>query len=120
MVNATQLAALASSLHDEPTSLERAWRYWRALGEYQGHDVRSGVYVVQAFHAAALASPNGAAALARAYIELFKSTGEGPRSCLVDSELHTALSRAMDSLRGDGRLEVQWILDRLSDDESPT
>jgi hypothetical protein len=53
MASDAELAALLAELEKQPADLDRAWRYWRALGDYEGCDIRSGNYVVQAFRAAA-------------------------------------------------------------------
>jgi hypothetical protein len=68
-----QLQVLKQSLKQDPTNLELANRYWKAVGLAQ-----SGRYVHDACRSAALASNVGAAAFARAYRELFSCSGEGP------------------------------------------
>jgi hypothetical protein len=110
MASDAELAALLSALDEQPADLDRAWRYWRALGEYEGCDIRSGSYVVRAFRAAALASPAGAAAFSCAYFQLRACSHEGPRRCYVDRELHSALLRSLGSLTGDDRNWVEWVL----------
>jgi hypothetical protein len=110
MVDDTELEALASSLSEQPASLDRAWRSWRALSGYRSCDIRSGEHVVRAFRAAALADAEGAAAFARAYAELHALSGEGPRLFFVDRDLQGALSRAVPSLSGEDRRQVEWVL----------
>src|SRR5262245_44990405 len=110
MIDETECAALESLLAAEPTNLAHAWRYWRHLGDHGGSDIRSGGCVVHAFRAAALASPEGAAAFAQAYHELFALSGEGPRRGHLDRQLRLALQRACRTLRDEDRRLVEWVL----------
>ena len=102
--------ALKAALAQAPADLDVARRYWRAMGHSNGTDVRSGGYVVHAFRAAALASAEGAAALAEAYQELFAVSSEKPRLAYVDRELRVALQRALKQLQGDDHKRVAWVL----------
>lgn len=110
MADDAELAALLSALEEQPADLDRAWRYWRALGNWQGCDIRSGGHVVRAFRTAALASAEGAAAFASAYSELHALSGEGPRLFFVNRELLSALTRALERLPGEDRHRVEWVL----------
>jgi hypothetical protein len=110
MINDVELNAIAASLDDAPACLERAWRYWEALG-----GSRSGGELVRAFRIAALASPEGAAAFAQAYVQLHAVSGEGPRPFFVDPELRCALACAIPSLSENDRRAVEWVLGCASD-----
>jgi hypothetical protein len=114
MADDAEIAALSRALAEQPADLDRAWRYWRALGDWRGCDVRSGGYVVLAFRAAALAGPAGAAAFAAAYAELHALSGEAPRRSFVDRELRSALARALRHLTGANRRRVEWVLGCVS------
>lgn len=110
MADDVELVALLSALEEQPTDLDRAWRYWRGLDNWQGCDIRSGAFVVRAFCAAALAGPRGAAALAAAYSELHALSGESPRLFFADRELRSALSRSLAGLTDQDRRRVEWVL----------
>ena len=104
------LAELKKVLDSDPTSIEAAHRYWAALGSFAGNDVRSGGYVIESYRGTALASREGAVALARAYQELFAKTGEVPQAALFDGELIGALRRRLAELSGEERGLVEWVL----------
>jgi hypothetical protein len=104
------LAELKKILDSDPTSIEAANRYWSALASFGGNDVRSGGYAIEAFRASALASEEGTVALARAYQELFRKTGEVPRAVLFDEELRQTLRRRLSELSGEERGLVEWVL----------
>ena len=106
----TKLATFKKALDANPTSIEAANRYWEALKSYGGQDVRSGGYLIEAYRGCALASHAGVVAFARAYEELFKTTGEGPRAELFDSELIRALQTQLRELANGDRATVQWVL----------
>ena len=97
-----------SALSADPTDLELASAYWNAVGSGQ-----SGRYVIEAFRAAALQSPEGAVALANAYRNLAHRTGEGPRRPF-DPQLTYAMRHALAVLSEDDREVVAWCLDAAS------
>ena len=103
-----QLQVLKQSLKQDPTNLELANRYWKAVGLAQ-----SGRYVHDAHRSAALASSVGAAAFARAYRELFSCSGEGPRVAHFDDLLIQALEAYLPQLYGQDRSNVEWVLRTL-------
>src|SRR5580698_4747595 len=100
-----QLQVLKQSLKQDPTNLELANRYWKAVGLAQ-----SGRYVRDAYRGAALASGVGAAASARAYRELFSCSGEGPRMAHFDDLLIRALEAYLPQLTGQDHSNVEWVL----------
>ena len=106
----TKLANFKNALDANPTSVEAANCYWDALKSFAGRDVRSGGYLIEAYRGCAVASHTGVVALARAYKELFETTGDGPRAELFDPELIRALQAQLrESANGD-RATVQWVL----------
>lgn len=104
------LAELKKVLDSDPANIEAASRYWAALGSFAGNDVRSGGYAIEAFRASALASKEGAVALARACQELFANTGEAPQAALFDAKLLEALQHRLKELSGEDRRLVEWVL----------
>jgi hypothetical protein len=103
-----ELQALRQNLKQDPTNLELANRYWKAVGSSQ-----SGGYVRDAYRGAALASSVGAAAFARAYRELFSCSGEGPRMVHFDEPLIQALEDYLPQLTGEDHSNVEWVLQTL-------
>jgi hypothetical protein len=97
-------AALELALAMQPTNTAHAWRLWKRL--YSG----SGALVRRLFRPAALTSPAGAAAFAKAYHELFAVSREKPRLAYVDRELRLALGRASRKLQGEDRRRIEWVL----------
>jgi hypothetical protein len=106
-----KLGKLEAALAADPTNLDLAWRYWKALGSWNGYDIRAGMYVFQAFRAAALKAPAGVLAFARAYRELFVLSGEPPQE--LGPELSQAAEAALDILPSDDCADVQWLLDSV-------
>jgi hypothetical protein len=104
------LASIRKSLGDDPTNIELANRYWTTLAE---GDYRSGRYVIEACREAALASSIGAAALSRAYRELFLVSGEGPRGGYFDGRLIEALRSYVPQMSEADRANVQWVLQSI-------
>ena len=102
------IESLKKALASDPTNIDAANRYWKALGVWQ-----SGGHVIEAFRAAAIASCKGVAALARAYRELFESSGEGPRPVFFDKELSRAMKASLEGLPENERATVRWILDSI-------
>ena len=66
--------------------------------------------MIEVFRDCALASTEGAIALARACQELFLKTGEPPRPALFDDELLEALRRRLAELSDQEREPVEWVL----------
>jgi hypothetical protein len=109
-----QVLELRYAMKGDPTNIEIATRYWRALATYDGkYDIRSGSHVVEAFRETALSSPEGVLALANAYKELFAISGEGPRPEYFDENLTNSLRRSLTELPEEQRSVVQWVLDSL-------
>jgi len=102
------LETLRRSLKQDPTNLELANRYWKAIGSAQ-----CGGYVHDAYRGAALASSVGAAAFGRAYRELFSCSGEGPRVAHFDEPLIQALEAYLPQLTGEDHSNVKWVLQTL-------
>jgi|SRR5215471_8433322 len=105
------LASIRHSLKDDPTNIDLANRYWQTLAE---GDYRSGRYVIEAYREAALVSSSGAAALARAYRELFLVSGEGPRPEYFDMRLIEILRIYTPQMPEADRVNVQWVLQLLA------
>jgi hypothetical protein len=105
-----KLGNLKKALDADPTNVEVANRYWEGLGSVGGQDVRSGRFVREAFRGCALDSREGVIAFARAYRELFESTGERPRAELFDKELLLALKTRLPELSKEDRAIMEWIL----------
>lgn len=103
-----ELQALRQSLKQDPTNLELANRYWKAICSSQ-----CGRYVHDAYRGAALASSVGAAAFARAYRDLFSCSGEGPRVAHFDEPLIQALEAYLPQLTGKDHSNVEWVLQTL-------
>jgi hypothetical protein len=103
-----ELQAHRQSLKQDPTNLELANRYWKAIDSSQ-----CGGYVHDAYRGAALASSVGAAAFAQAYRELFSSSGEGPRMVHFDEPLIQALEAYLPQLTGEDHSNVEWVLQTL-------
>jgi len=115
-----ELSALKKILFSEPSNLDAANRYWDALRSVGGHDVRSGGFVIEAYRACALASHEGVIALARAYRELYENSGESPRRELFDEELSQALQARLSALRNHDQDIVEWILQSVFRESSPS
>src|SRR5579859_4657144 len=110
-----QIRELRARFLATPTDVATAKRYWDALGNLNGHDVRSGRDVVDAFGHAALQSDGGAIALSSAYWELFNLSGEGPRKTYLNENLLSAIRRARHRTPGsDGDL-LQWLLESIEE-----
>lgn len=108
-----EIEALRENLKRDPTNLEMASRYWAALANSSGHDVRNGRDVIEIFGAAALSDIAGVKALARAYRELFRVSGESPRTEFFGKELIEAMKSALPHLSNQDRSTVRWILRSL-------
>ena|ERR1700688_2551339 len=105
------IETLRRALHVDPTNLDKADRYWKALATYPGGDVRRGSDIIGVYRAAALKSPQGVIALASAYRDLFAVSGEPP--AYFDEDLVHALQRYLPGLPEEDRSTVQWILETL-------
>ncbi len=105
-----KLANLKAALDSDPSNVEVANRYWVELASSGGYDVRSGGFVIEAFRGAALASPPGTVAFARAYRELFEKCGEKPCPELFDEDLLQALKTRLPDLSNTDQAIVQWVL----------
>jgi hypothetical protein len=110
MVANREIDTLRESLRRDPTNLGVASRYWNALGNVQGHDVRSGRDVVDVFGAAALSSIAGTKALTLAFRQLFEKSGESPRPVFFDQKLVRALKLAVSESSGQDASNLRWIL----------
>lgn len=108
-----EIDALRENLKRDPTNLETASRYWVALANSNGHDVRSGRDVVETFGAAALSDTAGVKALARAYRELFEKSGESPRAEFLGEQMIETLKSALPRLSDQDSSTVRWILRSL-------
>lgn len=102
------LETLRQALISNPTNLDDANRYWKAVRYSQ-----SGGHVIEAFRSAALASQAGVVAFARAYRELFQNSGEGPRAIFFDKELVRALEDSLLTLSESDCRTVQWVLESI-------
>lgn len=109
-----ELDILLQAVQSDPTNLVKATRYWEALRHYEGSDVRSGRQVMKAFRIAALNSRDGAVALSRAYQELVRLSGEGPRPVYFDSELIEAMRKWVHGASDEERSAIVWVLDHLN------
>jgi hypothetical protein len=107
------LQKLKTILISEPANLDTAHAYWGALGILGGHDVRSGGFVIEAYRDCALASAEGAVALAWAYRQLYTSSGERPRVELFDQTLTQALRSRLSELSNLDRAVVKWVLESI-------
>jgi hypothetical protein len=112
MDESKRLQEIERSLASDPTNLDLAWEYWNALGSCNGCDIRSGMYVFEAFRPAAMQSIAGVLAFAQAYLELFDLSGEGPRQ--IDEALACKARSALLMLHGSEREVVQWMLDSVA------
>jgi hypothetical protein len=111
MATEDQVRELRARLLASPTDLATAQQYWDALGDLNGHDIRSGRYVVEAFGQAALNGDGGVIALGNAYQELFHLSGEGPRKKYLDDELLSAIRRTKLGAKGSDLELLEWLLD---------
>jgi hypothetical protein len=102
------LESLRQALNSDPTNLDAANRYWTALASFQ-----CGGDVIEAYRRVALVSQEGVIALARAYRELFESSGEGPRAAYFDSDLLQALRSRLPELPEGDRRTVEWLLQSI-------
>ena len=108
--------AFARVLKKTPTNINLANHYWAKLAE---GDYRSGRYLIEAYREAALTSGTGAAALARAYRELFLDSGEEPRRQYFDVRLIQSLRSYIAEMEEGDRVNTQWVLETI-DSNSPT
>ena len=107
----TKLANFKKAVDAAPASIDAANRYWDALKSFAGQDVRSGGYLIEAYRGCALASHAGVVALARAYQELFTTTGEKLRAELFDPVLILAFqTQLLCELANGDRTAAQWVL----------
>jgi hypothetical protein len=102
------LESFRQALNSNPTNLDAANRYWNALASSQ-----SGGHVIEAYRRVALVSQEGVIAFARAYRELFKNSGEGPRAVFFDKDLLQTLQARLPKLPERDRSNVEWILQSL-------
>lgn len=105
-------STLESTLKNVPTNIEHAEALWNHLG-LKGHDVRSGYLLLDTFRSCALHSSNGVIALARAYKQLAKDTGEYPNVQLFDNDLIAAIRNATDRSDGQDKDLLQWLMAQL-------
>jgi len=67
------LDSLRDTFGSNPTNVDLANRYWNALASLDGHNVRSGGFVIEVYRQAALTSKDGVIALdkptAETYVE---------------------------------------------------
>jgi len=103
-----QIERIRQSLKTDPPNLRLASRYWSALAEG-----RCGRDVIVAFRESAIASTAGAVAFARAYLELFHTSGECPRHAYFDDRLIKALQASLSELSGTERANVHWVLQSI-------
>ena len=99
------LERLKHALASDPTNVDSANRYWKALGVRQ-----SGRDVIETFRAAALASRDGVIAFAHAYRELSENSGEAPRLAFFDKELLRTLEASVASLPQREQHILHWVL----------
>lgn len=97
-------------LESHPTNIEKANACWKACGDYFRGDIRSGLYVIRIFRECAISSQYGVVALAKAYRELARRSGEYPRKSSLDEELMIAIREGFQLLKGDDKEEVRWLL----------
>jgi hypothetical protein len=109
-----KLDEFRQALASDPTNLRTAERYWKALGSYEGHDLRSGRDVVQIYRAAALNSREGAVAFAQAYRELFEVSGEPPRVANFDTDLLHGLENWLQTATDEERSVIGWVLEKVA------
>lgn len=107
------LDALRHALASDPTNLLAAGRYWQALSNYNGQDIRSGRDVMHAYRSPALSSSEGAVAFAQAYRELFEISGETPNAAYFDKDLIHALERWYQRVAGNERSIIGWLLEKI-------
>jgi hypothetical protein len=105
---------LRFALGSNPTNVEVANRYWKALASLHGHDVRSGGFVIEAYRAAALASKMGVIAMGRAYRELYDESGESPRAVFFDESLIRVLQNTVADLDESAQSNIRWILESIT------
>lgn len=108
-----KLAFLRKELQRSPANLELANRYWCALAGDRAKnegDYRSGRDVIEAYRRAALLSKDGVEAFARAYKELFDTSGEAPRLAYFDELLLRSLKARLPEVGVADRKKVEWIL----------
>jgi len=113
-----EIATLREALRSSPTNLERANRYWVALGgdTAKGEaDLRTGSNVIEAYRTAALSSSEGVEAFAAAYRELFEMSGENPSPAHFDQSLVRALKAKLPEVSGEGRGNLEWLLSSIGE-----
>jgi hypothetical protein len=111
-----ELAGLRKALKATPANIELAKRYWHALAGSKAKgeaDLRCGSDVMETFREAAVSSKKGIEVFARAYRDLFDTSGESPRPAYFDERLVTALKAEVSGLSGTERGNVEWILDSI-------
>ena len=108
----TTLGDLEQSLAAEPANLDLANRYWRELTGHPGFDYRSGDRALRIFRKPAIASPQGAVALAAAVRELAEETGEFPEPTAFDPQLREALSGAIATPSIDRDI-LRWLSNQI-------
>jgi hypothetical protein len=108
-----EIASLREALKDNPTDLALANQYWLALAGDRAKneaDLRSGSNVMEAYGMAALSSQDGVEALARAYRDLFQTSGEAPRPAYFDDKLVMALKAGVAKSAGSESSDLEWLL----------
>jgi hypothetical protein len=108
------LDSLRDTFGSNPTNVDLANRYWNALASLNGHNVRSGGFVIEVYRQAALTSKDGVIALGRAYRELHEESGESPRAAFFDDTLIRVLQTTVQNLEEPACSNVRWILESIT------
>lgn len=108
-----QLENLEGKMQREPDNLALAEAYWSELDRLGGYNMKSGARALHAFRKPAVASSDGVVQLARVFRELLETTGEAPRPEMFDPELIAAIKRTTAVISGEGRADVEWLLETV-------
>ena len=101
--------AVRREFASDPTNIEAAARYWRALATRRGGDARRGRSVIEIFRSV-LISNDGVIALVNAYKELFEISGEAPRASYFDESLLQALRKCQRQATKSDHSTIEWVL----------
>lgn len=105
-----KMKTLEAALSEDPTNVSIAQELWETMRLGGKYDVTSGWKAIECFSAAALQSPKGVLALARAFKELARDAGEYPRSAEFSPALVEVIKKAECSFEGQDRKDIEWFL----------
>lgn len=110
-----EMDAARNQWEREPSDVELCNKYWNSLAGPENYNIQSGIHALEIFRVAAIKSVSGAVALASAFQEMARESGEFPRAELFekDEELFRALKNAVKE-QGQNFEVLNWLASELA------